>query len=422
MIKVFKITTLLIAFGFLLSGCAPKQSQRKKSYPDDKISQTESLTQPTSHPEVKAQAIQLEKLLEATEPIVMNQIDIENERFGVGLLMEEEFDAGLLMEKVIAPLMGVIFNIDYLSVEENRYARTKSGRYIMGRLVNLFNEAILLVNKHHPLLIQNSKIMEKYKEVLFWDCNQDLKGSCVFINFFRAHDSVNMSRIIKIMHDKEVDEDEKLRLIKAGFELKNRRLDPSLIFMLLERISISFFQENEGQMNPRRRKQDIDLFSNTLKIATFRKFDQDEKYLEIIRLLKPWTLSRSIDDTRNPSMTNIVDLFSRHLLYNKNGILSDEMKNDVIPSLLYTVKENYEQGFYFQESNIRGEFSNIKKEEFKERYKEYLKSKKENSELKFNEQMLFSQIDQAPSDVYLYGPESKDILNTLLGRTSLRFS
>ena len=334
----------------------------------------------------------------------MNQINAE----------EEKVDASLLMEKVITPLRDIVLNVDYLSVEENRYTKTQSGRYIMPRLVNLFNDAILLVNKSKPILIQNTDLMKKYKEILFWDCDQNLRGSCEFIKFFRSHDSVNMSRITKMIHDREVDDTEKLRIIKAGFELKNRQLDPSLRFMLFERIAISLSKENHGTMSPLRRRQDADLFANTLKINS-HNLSYDEKYIELIKHLNPWHLSRNVDDTKNPAMTNIINLASRNLLYNKDGSLSDEIKNDVIPPLLYIVKKNYEQGFLFQESNIKGEF--------KERYKDYVESKNqsppqiEDYVLTPVEEKVFPQIDRS-LHVDLYGPESKDILNTLLSGTS----
>ena len=134
-----------------------------------------------------------------------------------------------------------------------------------------------------------------------------------------------MSQIIKMIHDREVDDTEKLRLIKAGFELKNRQLDPSLRLMLLERISTSLSQENNGKMSVFRRRQDADLFANTFKINS-HEVNYDEKYIELIKTLSPWRLSRNVDDTKKPAMTNIINLASKHLLYNKDGSLSDENK------------------------------------------------------------------------------------------------
>ena len=403
--KIIKIIGCL-ALGLLLASCSPKESKRKRNYSDDMVLQTHSTIKSIPNPQVKQQAIQLEKLLGTTESIVVDQIHIHIE--------DEKVDANLLMEKVITPLRDIILNIDYLFVEENRYIKTQSGRYIMPRLVNLFNDAILLVNKSKPILIEGSNLIEKYKEVLFWDCDQNLRGSCEFIKFFRSHDSVNMSRIAKMIHDREVDNNEKLRIIKAGFELKNRQLDSSLRFMLLERISASLSQENDGKMSSLRRRQDADLFANTLKIDS-HNLNDDEKYIALIKSLNPWLLSRNVDDIKNPAMANIINLASKHLLYNKDGSLSDEIKYNVIPSLLHIVRKNYEQGFDFQQSNIKGKF--------RERYKDYIESKAqspsqlENYVLTSVEKIVFPQLDQV-LDTHLYGPESKDILNTLLGRVS----
>ena len=392
----FKVIGFLILTGLISSGCSPKKSQHKRSYIDDKISHVEPNVKSNLESE-GAEQVFLSNLLKTTEPIVMSQVET----------IAEAADSKLLMEKVITPLRDIVLNVNYLSVKENRYARTKSGRYIMPRLVSLFNNAILLINKYHPDLIQHSDVMKKYKEVLFWDCDQNLRGSCEFIKFFRTHDSVNMGQIVKIIHNREIDEDEKLRLIKTGFELKNRRLDSSLILMLFDRISKSLSDE---KMSPRRRRQDSDLFSNMLKIVELRHLDDDEeRYKKVIRQLNPWSLSRNSSDYSigSQSMASVINLIGRYLLYNENGDLSDEMKNDIIPHLLYIVQEGGEQGIFFQRSNIQGAY--------KERYKQYVESQGKSFKFREKEVEIFPQLDQV-TEVTLYGTESQDILNTLLGK------
>ena len=138
--KILRIISCLVIPGLLLSGCGPKKSQRKRSYSDDMILQTDSKIKSISSPAAKQQAMRLRKLLDTVEPILINQILINQIN-----IENETVDSDILMEKIITPLRDIILNVDYLSVEENRYARTQSGRYIMPRLVNIFNDAILIV-------------------------------------------------------------------------------------------------------------------------------------------------------------------------------------------------------------------------------------------------------------------------------------
>ena len=320
------------------------------------VTQVELKKENTLSPEAKKQTIRLENLLNTTEPLVISQLN----------LAKENIDAHLLMEKVITPLRDVILNVEYLWVKENHYLKTSSGRYIIPRLVNLFNDAILLVNKAKPSLIDEVGLMQSYKEILLWDCDQKLRGSCEFIRFFKFHDSPNMSQIAKMIHDRETEDEERLRIIKVGFELKNNQLDSSLRFLLLQRVTGSLSQENHGTINLRRKRQDIDLFTNTLKISS-HDFHHGIKYIDLIKSLNPWSLSRNVEDAKSPAMTNIIDLASRHILYDDQGNLSHEIKTTVFSPLLYIVGRNDEQGFEFQRRNIRGEL--------KERYEQYVKSK-----------------------------------------------
>ena len=415
-----KTFIILFALEFLLASCSPKESERKRSYPDNKVNQTQEtiksiLNQSVSDPSTQTQSIQLEHLLQSIEPVVTHQASIEDNK---------NINTEILMNEVINPLKKMILNVNYLTIEKNRYAKTQSGRYIMPRMVNLFNDAILLVNKQKPSLIVNSDLMDKYKKILFWDCDKNLKGSCEFIKFFKYHDSVNMSQITKIMYKRETDDTEKIRIIKAGIEIKNRQLDSTLRFMLLERVATSLFQEDNGTISPLRKSQDSDLFANTLKISpklVGSSKGNQKKYINLIKSLNPWKLSRNIDDTKNPSMTNIIDIAAKYLLYKKDGSLSDELKNDITSSIPYNVTKDYEQGFKFQEANIKGEL--------KDEYKKYVESKDQSShsphqdkkvELSELQKKIFPQIDLHDGGIELYGPESKDILKTLIGENSFK--
>ena len=70
------------------------------------------------------------------------------------------------------------------------------------------------------------------------------------IRIFRQVDSPNMSRIMKLIHDQEPSDLEKVRLIWAAFDLKNRRLDGPLRFMLLSRLAKSLNQEQRRVHKP----------------------------------------------------------------------------------------------------------------------------------------------------------------------------
>ncbi len=395
-IKIFKMVGG-VALAFVLANCTPESSTRKRSLQDGAV----GVTNDTPVVQKSAETQRLQTMMEDKEAIVMGQMAV----------IDENVDANMLMQKVIIPLRDVVLNVNYLMVDANRNARTESGRYIVPRLVVLFNEALIMIYESNPEMITNTDLLVKYKETILWDCDQNLQGSCEFIKFFRSNDSVNMSQIVKMIHDQETDAAEKLRLIRAGFDLKNRRLDASLRFMLLERIAGSLDADQAGNLNPIRRRQDADLFANILKV-NINNYDGDQRYIELVKALNPWMLSRNVDSAKNPAMTDILSMASQQLLYDEQGNLAAEIKNEVIPSLLYSVGKNYEQGVNFIQSNIRGEW--------KKAYESYLEAKAAGEpvgNLTPLQEEVFPKIENG-LDVDLYGGKSKDILNTMLSDVS----
>ncbi len=391
-IKILKLVGG-VALIFGMANCTPEQSTRKRSFEDGSVEVTAQ--QPIV--EKSAEARRLEALMVDAEGYVSQQISLAG----------ENVDASMLMLQVINPLRETVLDINYLMIDENRNAKTEEGRFIVPRLVTLFNEAIIMVYQSNPAMITSTDLLAKYKETLFWDCDQQLRGSCEFVKFFRSNDSVNMTQIVKMIHDQESDDGEKLRLIRAGFDLKNRRLDAALRFMLLERIAGSLEMERSRTLNPIRRRQDADLFANILKV-NITNVSGDQKYVDLIKSLNPWMLSRNVDSAKNPAMTDIIALASDQLLYDDNRKLSKEMEEEVIPELLVSIGKNYEQGPQFIQSNIRGEW--------KAAYNEYAEAKIAGAPLPSltpMQQKIFPQIEGGV-DVELYGPESKEILNTLL--------
>ncbi len=388
-----------VALSLVMVNCTPEQSTRKRSYVDGAV-------------EVGAEDSQVELKSAESERLEAMMNDAEIQVMGQMSMADRNIDANMLMTKVIIPLKDVVLNVDYLMVDGNRNSRTDAGQYIVPRLVSLFNEAIVMVYQTNPEIITSTDLLQKYKEILFWDCDQNLEGSCEFVKFFRSYDSVNMTQIVKMMHDlPNTSDSEKLRLIRAGFDLKNRRLDAALRFMLLERIAGSLDAERSGNLSIQRRRQDADLFANILKINV-ENITGDQKYIELVKSLNPWMLSRNVDSSKNPAMTDIIALASDQLLYDDQGNLSEEMSKEVIPEMLYSIGKNYEQGVQFIQSNIKGEW--------KEAYDQYLEAKQSGTPVEGLtplQEEVFPQIE-AGLDIELYGSESKEILNTLLSDVS----
>lgn len=379
---LLKATTISLALA--LTHCSPKESTRKRSFADGDFN--ESISQELSLQNVE-EAARLEALLLEVEPLVVSQLSSD----------KADIDGPMLLQKVITRLKPLLLNKDYLTDPANRYLQTESGIQLIPRLVTLFNQAIILTYNSHDKLILNTDLLKKYKEVIFWDCDQDLKGSCSFIKFYRSADSNNMTYVMKMIHDLETNNDEKLRIVKAAYDIKNRRIDGPLRFMLLERIVESFKQESAGRISKTRLRQDADLFANILKINNIGE-ETASKYSALIKEINPWLLSRNIDDPKNPAMTDLIRIAGQELIYDGAG-LSKEIQT-AIDGLLYKVGPQFEQGVKFQKENIQG----LWKDKFKEENVASLSD--------FDKEIKRKVINNP--DVEIFGDESKKILTNLL--------
>ncbi|MCJ8275643.1 MAG: hypothetical protein HRT44_10495, partial [Bdellovibrionales bacterium] len=256
-------------------------------------------------------------------------------------------------------------------------------------------------------MILNTDILQKYKEIVFWNCfedpsgnSDDLKGTCDFVSFYKAYDSNNISYIMKVIHDQETDANEKLKIIKVTFDMKNRRVDGPLRFMLLERLVASFQMQESQQMSRARLRQDAYLFANLFKIGNFQT-GSTEEYAGLIRSINPWLLSRNIDDPMNPAMTDLIRIAGQALIYEGESV-SPQMQ-EAIDKLAYVIGPQFEQGVDFQMKNIKGEW----KEAFEA----------ENAQLSELQQNIQTLTTDNP-EVEIFGPESKGIINNLLSDVS----
>lgn len=383
-----------------IASCAPEASTRKRSYVDQDFKAEDSTATVKLN---SSEAQRLQTLLDEAEPATVSQLGTETTLI----------DTGLLLSKVIIPLRDIVLNANYLLDPANRYLKSESGRYYIPRLISLFNESLVLVYKARPELIVQTDVLQKYKELLFWDCDNELRGSCEMVKVLRDADSPNMGLIVKMIHDQEVDENQQLRLIRVGFDLKNRRLDAGLRFMLLQRISKSMALENLGQISQRRSKQDADLFANIFQINV-NEMNNDNKYIDLVRSLNPWLLSRNIDDAKNPAMSEILRLAGEHLIY-EQGTLAPEFRS-VIEGLRFKVGPDFEQGVEFISKNIKGDWNKV-----------FSASEGENVNLTGlvgDEKQLYEQIYssiQSVIDIQLFNGESSKILQTLLNDVNFKY-
>jgi hypothetical protein len=386
---------VLMLITVIIASCTPKNSTRMRSFVDDNFEQEMGDVQVQQ----TAETMRLKELLLEIEPLVAAQFQLEI----------DQVDANMLFSRTVIPLRDIVLNQDYMMNPNHRYARLESGQFIMPRLVSLFNQSLLLIQKSQPSLIESTDLLTRYKKIIFWDCDQQLRGSCEFVRVFRSMDSVNMSSIMKWIHDREDNDDERYRIILATYDLKNRRIDSVLRFMLLERLARSLEIEQRGTITTSRLSQDADLFANLLQVNV-QNMRGEERYLNLVQGLNPWILSRNVDSSHNPAMTNIIRLASRQLLYEQNGGLSQVIRNQVIPNILFTVGNDYEQGVEFQKANIRGEW----KPEYK-RFTEQLSVNPANARARLTSRQ--SQVFEAIQNVQgvdLYNDKSQGILTTLL--------
>ncbi len=412
--------SLLVALAFSLSFCNSQESTRKRALPDG-VATTNQQGQGVV-PFNLSEVSRLEKLLQQVEPVVIEQLAKE----------KGSINTALLYAQVITPLLDVVLNVDYLLDPDHRYLETATGIQLIPRLVVLFDQAVLLMYTEDPNHVMLKTLLPRMKSQILWDCDEDLRGTCSFISFYRGADSNNIVRIVRILHDQESQEEEKLRLVYAAFDLANRRLDENLRFMLLERLAASLSQDKSRTISQRRLSQDANLFANVLKINMDENLaNSSERYIDLIRTVNPWLLSRNEDSPQSPAMTELLHLAAQNLIYAqevsllpvettvpgpagtpipsiKPRQLSKEL-HEAVESLYYRVGTDYEQGVSFQKENIRGEW--------KTRFQnadETWKASEEIARLTDVQQEVYQSVTTAVGErIELFGQESKAILTSM---------
>ena len=407
--KTFK--SLLIAL--LVASCTAEQNTRMRSFGDGDFQAPDQTSE-----EVTQQSAEVQRLEE-----MMNRLEI---------LVEEQFgkpsgerDQSLLYAQVIQPLQDIILNPNYILNPDNRFARSSTGRNIMPRLVSIFNEAIIMVNEGKPEMITQG-FLDQYRDMVLWECDfgtreTRLEGPCSFIRFFRFVDGPNMSLIMDLLISRERSRTDispesarrnENKLILAYYDIANRRLNGSLRYYFLERIS-GIFRDAENV--PRAQlAREANMFANVLGISNFSGDDQTD-FSDVIATLgddEPLAMSRSDNDVTSPAMTEIIRLASRTLLYTDESRtqLTESMQNS-INSLKLALGRDFEQGVDFIFKNIRGEWSDL--------YSDFRSQMEANTEDEFtptgfNESDLAIMNNVDAMDVDVYGDESHKIIDTIL--------
>ncbi len=390
MLKKPRLTLLLIGLLQITAnlGCDLNKNQRYKVIPEAEY-QEQGLPR-----KIKTKtSLNLEKLLKETEEILTEESH----------KLKEEINISRLTNQVLLPLKDYVLNLNFMSTPSNLYNRADSGRMITPALIGIFNQALLSVYSINPEVIQKLTVLKDYKKLLLWDCKENTLGSCHFVKIFRSYAGPSISKIIKMIHDNEHEPKEKNRIVKVGFELKNGVLDSSLRLLFLEKIArLISDPKSEIKLNKRELKQESDLFANTLKI-NINEFKKSSDFIPLIQSLKPWEMSRKKDLTLSSSMTQILELASQSLLFDREGNLTPYLKKNLIPDLRSRVDLSFEQGVDFIKANLLGLW--------KPKFEKFT----ENSNLGFSTQDLhtLTQIKNT-GDVELYDSKSSKIIEHLL--------
>lgn len=416
----FSKISLLVALAVSLSFCNSEEATRKRTVPEGNTTVKQDGGRGVV-PFNLEEASRLERLLKQAEPVVVEQLKKD----------KASIDTVMLDEKVIKPLQDVVLNTNYMLNPDNRYLETASGIQLIPRLVVLFDQAVILMYNANPRHAQLRSILPQMKSQILWDCDQDLPGSCSFIRFYSRVDSNNIVRIVRIFHDQESNEAEKVRLVKAAFDLANRRLDENLRFMLLERLAVSLSQEREGTISQQRLSLDANLFANVLKInMAENSANTSERYIALIRATNPWLLSRNDDSPKSPAMTELLALAAQNLIYEKpvgsllpaevmpagsagmpavsQRRLSPELQL-AVQGLYYKVGPDNEQGVSFQKENLLGDW--------KTRFQNVdgsWKPAEEIARLSDTQRQVYENIQSLNGEhVEFFGQESKAILRSM---------
>ena len=333
--RLIILTTILVT-----AACSMDSNTRNRIFSDgDYESDEVALLDQKLHP----LAERLDQLINHAERIVLDEKSKK----------ENKRDIGILMDQVVKPLGEYALNTNFLLDPENTSIRNKNNEALIPQLVHLYNTALLFIYKKNPAFLKNkTTILTDYKNQILWDCDPDEKrSSCRFVNFYKFADSTTTVQIIKILYKNVALEDEKTQLIHAAFDIRNKRLDDTLRFMLLEHLAIGFRTEKTGHLTDLQRTRDVNLFA-TLFTLNGDEIVKSPSYIEMIAAINPWTLSRQVDDPLNPAMTEILKIASANFIY--QGKRLHPSLDKVINELPFKVAPNYEIGYQYIFDNIDG--------------------------------------------------------------------
>ncbi len=386
------LRTALLVTTLLLVACSPESSSRKRMMTDGDYLVEESESLRLQNQDLVSQ---LQLLIRQTRPFVNSELEKH----------KEQRDPNMLMTKVIIPLKQVLFDMDNMLDPDFRNVMDENRRKLSYQLVSLFDQALIMVYGSNKQILTTTNILQTYKNIILWDCDENLVGSCKLINFFGNADSPNISKVMQIIYDSESDDAEKTRILRATFDLKNRRLDTTLRLMLMSRILESFELRQKGELSTTRRQLDNQLFATILKLDSL-DFASNDSYIAIVEQLNPWTMSRSSSDEISQSMPELLKIASEKFLYSdsQKTSLSNSMQ-EAIEDLKYRVGSDFEYGIEFQKSNINGAWSETGDSTVFSPERDELVE----SELAANPQVM------------KFGSESKNILGSMLGDVNFQY-
>ena len=272
MLQSFIALTAATALAVLVSGCSVRNADR----PENK-----GPVDPSAPPVQQDQTITQKKLeLEAFKLRDPAQVTANS------------LTATQLMTESVQPLSELLFDPDiFLNRELNR-----SDRFYWA--LSQFNTDIVRLQKINAAGLASSGLLDRYKAIIFLDCDINLRGTCKNLKTFGS--DASFSELIQILARKpDLDVFEYYRLLKAALERPQANLDQNLSAMFLERsddLAVEYLKLESGELPEQKRTAMRELSRLLQNIwAGFDPKSVDKARVDSLMRHFQWNISRRTD-------------------------------------------------------------------------------------------------------------------------------
>jgi hypothetical protein len=236
-------------------------------------------------------------------------------------------DAQEILKSAVLPLARVLLSPAV-------YGSTDVAQDKFARSLRLFHQTLLYVDAKDATTLKNSKVLERYKRVLFQDCDENLQGTCVNLNTFGSEG--RFPQVMLIIARNESDVLEYYRVLDIALERYSAVINGDLNYMFLVRANelarkYAELKTDEGRLSQAaltKLRTHARVTQNVLNTFDPQTADRS-KIDQLLKNFNPWDMSRKTSDILSFDIDRIFGLMDRGFLYNADGSLNSDFKRKV---------------------------------------------------------------------------------------------